>query len=66
MRFIYELTREEDNKLVLFEQMMTRQKIFKIIKAKLVMALVVAHSYFDKSFILYTDALEENIEVVLY
>ena len=63
---MYELTREENGKLVLFEWTSDRQKAFEIIKAKLAMASVVAHSNFDKPFILYTDASGGGVGAVLH
>ena len=53
---MYELIREENDKLMPFELTPARQKAFKVIKAKLAVALVVVHLNFDKPFVLYTDA----------
>ena len=63
---MYELTREENGKLVLFEWMIATQKAFEAIKAKLVIALVVVHPNFNRLFILYTDASEEDVGAVLH
>jgi len=49
-----------------FEWTPERQKAFKAIKAKLVMIPVVAYSNFNKSFILYIDALNGDIGAILY
>src|SRR6266511_5421548 len=65
-RPIYELTREENGKAVPFEWTAIRQKAFKIIKAKLVKAPVVAHPNFDRPFILYTDASGGGVGAVLH
>ncbi len=40
--------------------MSARQKVFKIIKAKLAMISVIVYSNFDKSFILYTNTFCKN------
>ena len=64
-RPMYKLIKEENDKPILFEQMLVRQKAFKVIKAKLVAVLMVAYSNFDKLFILYTDVLGEGIGVIL-
>ncbi len=63
---MYELTREENGKAVLFEWMAARQKAFEIIKAKLATTPVVAHPNFDKLFILYTDASGRDVGAVLH
>ena len=63
---MYELTRKENGKAVLFEWIAARQKAFKTIKAKLVTMLVVAHLNFDKPFILYMDASGGSVGAVLY
>ena len=65
-RLIYELTREENGKAVLFEWMAARQKAFEAIKAKLTMVPVVAHPNFDKLFILYTDVSGGGVGAVLH
>ena len=65
-RPMYELTKEEDGKLVLFKWMLTRQKAFEMIKAKLAIALVVAYLNFNKSFILYTDASRGGVGAILH
>ncbi len=65
-RPMYELTREENSKPVLFEQTVAKQKAFKTIKAKLTIASVVAHPNFDKLFILYTNASEGGVGAILY
>ena len=65
-RPMYELTREENGKIVPFEWTAARQKAFEIIKAKLATAPVVAHPNFDKSFILYTDASGGGVGAVLH
>ena len=65
-RPIYELIREENGKPVLFEWTLARQKAFKVIKAKLAMAPVIAHPNFDKLFILYTDTSGGGVEAVLH
>src|SRR6266511_4357929 len=57
IRPMYELIREENGKAVPFEWTASRRKAFEAIKAKLATAPVVAHPDFNKSFILYTDAL---------
>ena len=56
---MYELTREENGKLIPFEWTAARQKAFEVIKAKLATTPVVAHPNFDKPFILYIDTSEE-------
>src|SRR6266498_545547 len=66
MRSIYELIREENGKVVSFEWMATRQKVFETIKAKLATALVIAHPDFDKLFILYTDVSGGGVGAVLH
>ena len=63
---MYKLTREENGKPVPFEWMQARQKTFEAIKAKLVMAPVVAYPDFNKSFILYTDAFGGGVGAVLH
>jgi len=63
---MYKLTKEEDGKPVPFEWMLTRQKAFEVIKAKLATALVVAHPDFNKPFILYTDASGGGVRAVLH
>ncbi len=63
---MYELTGKKDGKLVTFEWMSARQKTFETIKAKLAIALVIAHSDFNKPFILYTDASGGGVGAVLY
>ena len=65
-RPIYELTREENGKPVLFEWTLARQKAFEVIKVKLAIALVVAHPNFNKLFILYMDASDGGVGAVLY
>src|SRR6266540_2657999 len=65
-RPMYELTREENSKVVLFEWTAARQKAFETIKAKLATASVIAHPNFDKSFILYTDVSGGSVEAVLH
>ena len=65
-RPIYELIREENGKPVLFEWTLARQKAFKVIKAKLAIAPVVAHPNFDKPFILYTDVSGGGIGAILH
>src|SRR6266540_1575393 len=66
MRPMYELTRKENGKAVPFEWTAARQKAFKAIKAKLAVTLVVAHSDFNKPFILYTDASGGGVGAVLH
>src|SRR6266498_4028871 len=63
---MYELIREENSKSMLFEWIPERQKTFKVIKAKLATTPVVAHPDFDKPFILYTDASDGGVGVVLH
>jgi len=63
---MYELTKEEDGKLVLFEWMLARQKAFKTIKAKLTMTPVIAYPNFNKPFILYTDVSDGGVRAILY
>jgi len=63
---MYELTREKNSKPVLFEWTLARQRAFKAIKAKLAVALVVAHPNFDKLFILYTDASGGGVGAILH
>ncbi len=63
---MYKLTREENGKAVPFEWAATRQKAFETIKAKLAMALVVAHPDFNKLFILYIDASGGGVGAVLH
>jgi len=63
---MYELIREENDKLIPFEWTQARQKAFEVIKAKLAMVSVVAHPNFDKSFVLYTDASGESVGAVLH
>ncbi len=65
-RHMYELTREEDGKVVPFEWTVTRQKAFETIKAKLAMTPVIAHPNFDKPFILYTDTSGGGVGAVLH
>ncbi len=66
MRPMYELTRKENGKSVPFEWTLARQKAFEVIKAKLAVALVVAHPDFNKLFILYTDASGRGVGAVLH
>jgi len=66
MRPIYELTRKEDDKLVIFEWMLARQKAFEAIKAKLAIVLIIMHPDFNKPFILYTDVSGEDVGTVLH
>src|SRR6266498_3160246 len=63
---MYELTREENGKVVPFEWMAARQKAFETIKAKLAMVPVVTHPNFDKPFILYIDASGGGVGAVLH
>ena len=63
---MYELTREENGKPVPFKWTQDRQRAFEAIKAKLAMAPMIAHPNFDKLFILYTDASEGSVGVVLH
>ncbi len=63
---MYELTREEDGKSVTFKWTLARQKAFEIIKAKLTIVLVIAHSDFNKPFILYTNASGGDMGAVLH
>ncbi len=63
---MYELTREENSKPVPFKWMLTKQKAFKTIKVKLVTVLVVVYPDFNKLFILYTDASNGGIRVILH
>ncbi len=63
---MYELTREENGKLVPFKWTAVRQKAFETIKAKLATVPVVAYLNFDKSFILYTDVLEGGVGAILH
>ncbi len=63
---MYELTREENGKLVIFKWMQTRQKAFEKVKAKLATVSVVAHPDFNKPFILYTDISEGGVEAILH
>src|SRR6266540_3433816 len=63
---MYELTREEDGKVVLFEWTVDRQKAFEAIKIKLATAPVVTYPNFDKPFILYTDASGGGVGAVLH
>ncbi len=46
--------------------MLTKQKAFDIIKAKLVMVSVVTYPNFNKLFILYTDVLDGGIGAILH
>ncbi len=66
MRTIYELIKKENGKPMSFKQIMTRQKAFETIKAKLTMTLVIIYFNFDKLFILYIDVLDEGIKTILY
>jgi len=66
IRPMYELIREENGKAVLFKWTPARQKAFEVIKVKLATAPVVAHPNFDKSFILYTDALGGGVGAILH
>ena len=63
---MYKLTREENDKLMPFEWTSARQKTFKVIKAKLTTASVIAHPNFEKLFIFYTDILGRGIGAVLH
>ena len=63
---MYELTREENGKLIPFKWTAARQKAFKAIKAKLVTTLVVVYPDFNKSFILYTDTSGRGVRAVLH
>ncbi len=63
---MYELTREENGKAVLFEWTAIRQKAFEAIKAKLATASVVAYPNFNKPFILYTDVSGGGVGAVLH
>ena len=63
---MYELTKEENGKPVLFEWTLARQKVFEAIKAKLATTPVVAYPNFDKPFVLYTDASGEGVGAVLH
>jgi len=63
---MYELTRKENGKPVLFEWMLARQKVFETIKAKLATAPVVTHPNFDKLFILYMDVSGGGVGTVLH
>ena len=63
---MYELTKEENGKPVLFEWTSDRQKAFKAIKAKLAMAPVIVHPDFNKPFILYTDVLGGGVGAILH
>ncbi len=63
---MYELTQMENGKYILFVWNNKRQKTFDDIKRKMMMASIVAHSNFEKSFILYTNASGEGIGAVLY
>ncbi len=66
MRPIYELTRKENSKPVLFEWMPAKQKAFEAIKSKLAIALVIVYLNFNKPFILYTDISGRGVGVVLH
>src|SRR6266498_590719 len=66
MRPMYKLIREENGKSVPFEWIAARQKAFKMIKAKLAMALIATHPDFNKSFNLYMDASGGGVGVVLH
>ncbi len=46
--------------------MLARQQAFRVIKAKLVTALVIVHPDFNKPFILYTDASGRGVGAVLH
>ena len=63
---MYELTRKENGKPMLFEWMLARQKAFETIKAKLATAPVVTYPNFDRPFILYTDASGGGVGAVLH
>jgi len=63
---MYELTREENGKPVLFKWTLARQKAFEAIKAKLATTPVVTHPNFDKLFILYTEASGGGVGAVLH
>ena len=63
---MYELTQMENGKYVLFVWNDKRQKAFKDIKKRMMIALIIAYPNFEKLFILYTDAFGEGIEAVLH
>ena len=65
-KLMYELTQIENRKYVLFVWNEKRQKTFNGIKKRMTMASIVAHSDFEKPFILYTDASGEGIGAVLH
>ncbi len=65
-KLMYELTQIENGKYVPFVWNEKRQKAFDEIKRRMTMAPIVAHPDFNKPFILYTDASEEGIGVILY
>ena len=66
IKLMYELTQMENGKYVPFVWNEKRQKAFDEIKKRMTMAPIVAHPDFEKPFILYTDASEEGIGVVLH
>src|SRR6266540_4167254 len=63
---MYELIQMENRKYVPFVWNNKRQKAFDEIKRRMTMAPIVAHPYFEKPFILYTDASGEGIGAVLH
>ncbi len=65
-RPMYELIKKENGKAVPFEWTVARQKAFEPIKAKLITAPVMAHSDFNKSFILYMDVSGEGVGAILH
>ena len=66
IKLMYKLTQMENGKYVPFVWNEKRQKAFDEIKKRMMMALIVAHSDFEKLFILYTDASGEGIGAVLH
>ncbi len=63
---MYKLTQMENGKYVPFVWNDKRQKAFNDIKKRMIMTPIVAHSNFEKPFILYTNASGEGIEAVLH
>src|SRR6266540_2152497 len=65
-KLMYELTQMENGKYVPFAWNEKRQKAFDEIKRRITIVLIVAHSDFEKSFILYMDASGKGIGAVLH